>query len=163
MCFVGSWFPTLVGTSVQLRHSCCRWSFVTRRRLVQKTSHSRWMAVQQLVQYIIIRKDLIRDLGWPLGSVIAQGVHAAVAVNWKYRDDPLVYEYCSQESHQMHTVVLEATSEAKLLQLAEQLDGAHIQCVVWKEQPENMVTAIAVKPYPKEQVAPFLKHLRLCK
>jgi hypothetical protein len=69
MCFVGSWFPTLVGTSVQLRHSCCRWSFVTRRRLVQKTSHSRWMAVQQLVQYIIIRKDLIRDLGWPLGSV----------------------------------------------------------------------------------------------
>lgn len=30
--------------------------------------------------------------------MIAQGVHAAVAVNWKYRDDPLVYEYCSQES-----------------------------------------------------------------
>ncbi|GJQ11787.1 hypothetical protein GpartN1_g3578.t1 [Galdieria partita] len=121
------------------------------------------MSVEQLVQYIVVRKDLIKDFGWSLGSLIAQGVHAAIAVNWKYRDDPLVREYCTQESQQMHTVVLETSDEAKLLSLAEQLDEALIKCVVWKEQPENVSTAIAIKPYPKDQVASYLKHLRLCR
>ncbi|GJD10811.1 Putative peptidyl-tRNA hydrolase PTRHD1 [Galdieria sulphuraria] len=121
------------------------------------------MSMEHLVQYIIVRKDLIADFGWPLGSVIAQGVHAAIAVNWEYRDDPFVQAYCTQESQQMHTVVLETSNEAKLLALAEQLEGAHIKCVVWKEQPENVSTAVAIKPYPKEQVASYLKHLRLCR
>jgi hypothetical protein len=39
-------------------------------------------AVQQqdfIVQYIVLRKDLVDTLKWPLGSVISQACHAVVA------------------------------------------------------------------------------------
>lgn len=45
----------------------------------------------------------------------------------------------------MHTVVLETDNENKLLRLAEQLQGENVKFVVWKEQPENVATAIAIK------------------
>lgn len=32
----------------------------------------RIMATERLVQYIVVRKDLMRDFGWPLGSVCLQ-------------------------------------------------------------------------------------------
>jgi hypothetical protein len=32
-----------------------------------------------IVQYIIVRRDLLDELKWPTGSVISQGCHAAVA------------------------------------------------------------------------------------
>jgi len=43
---------------------------------------ARGAAQQQdfIVQYIVMRKDLVNTLKWPLGSVISQACHAVVAV-----------------------------------------------------------------------------------
>lgn len=46
-----------------------------------------------LLQYVVLRRDLIDS--WPLGSVVTQGCHAAVAAVWSNRDDPLTLDYCS--------------------------------------------------------------------
>ncbi len=32
-----------------------------------------------LAQYVVVRADLMKKLGWNVGSVVAQAVHAAVA------------------------------------------------------------------------------------
>lgn len=121
-----------------------------------------------LVQYVVVRRDLLEQ--WPTGSVIAQGVHASVSAVWTFREDDVTKEYCRQDVHQpvsaasqMHTVVLEAKNEDAVLKLAEKLEQNGIQHVVWKEQPENFVTALAAKPYPRSVVKPYFNKFRLFK
>jgi hypothetical protein len=50
--------------------------------------------VDTIAQYVVIRKDLVDALKWPLGSVLAQACHAAVAAVWSFRDHPHTLEYC---------------------------------------------------------------------
>ena len=50
-------------------------------------------AVDVLVQYVVLRRDLAD--AWPLGSVVAQGCHAAVAAVWAHRDHPDIAAYCA--------------------------------------------------------------------
>jgi peptidyl-tRNA hydrolase len=76
-----------------------------------------------LVQYIVVRSDLGKDKGWPLGSVIAQGAHAATKTLWELRDSENVKEYCGNVDS-MHKVVLGAKSEKQLSNSAEKLDEA---------------------------------------
>lgn len=58
-----------------------------------------------VVQYIVLRKDLVDTMKWPLGSVISQGCHAAVAAIWIHKDDPVTAEYCGTENlDNMHKV-----------------------------------------------------------
>lgn len=62
--------------------------------------------VDPIVQYIVLRKDLVDTMKWPLGSVISQGCHAAVAAIWLFKDDPVTAEYCSSENlDNMHKVI----------------------------------------------------------
>lgn len=57
-----------------------------------------------LVQYIVLRRDLIDT--WPLGSVVTQGCHAAVAAVWAHKDDDHTLEYCSPDNiDSMHKVI----------------------------------------------------------
>ncbi|GJN13140.1 hypothetical protein PR202_ga31477 [Eleusine coracana subsp. coracana] len=46
-----------------------------------------------LVQYVVLRRDL--EDAWPLGSVVAQGCHAAVAA---VRDHPDTAAYCDPDN-----------------------------------------------------------------
>lgn len=46
-----------------------------------------------IVQYIVLRRDLWKSEGWPLGSVVAQACHASTAALWIYKDDPITLEY----------------------------------------------------------------------
>lgn len=46
-----------------------------------------------VVQYVVLRRDLAD--AWPLGSVVAQGCHAAVAAVWAHRDHPDTAAYCA--------------------------------------------------------------------
>ena len=81
----------------------------------------------QLVQYVIVRGDLLRLLSWPTGAVIAQACHASTAVLWTYRNDPHTIEYTSELDH-MHKVVLEvrhATSVAFCSQMMVILFNLH--------------------------------------
>ena len=59
-----------------------------------------------LVQYVVLRADLWKDLDWPLGSIVAQACHAATAALWDSREEPFSQQYCSaaQLDH-MHKVM----------------------------------------------------------
>lgn len=51
-----------------------------------------------IVQYVVLRKDLWIDQGWPLGSVVAQACHASTAALWQSRDEDHTKQYCSSEA-----------------------------------------------------------------
>ncbi|CAM6088904.1 unnamed protein product [Calypogeia fissa] len=117
-----------------------------------------------IVQYIVIRKDLVEGLNWPLGSVISQGCHAAVAAIWLHKDDPVTQQYCAPDNlDNMHKVTLEVKGETQLRNLAQKLESGRIVHKLWIEQPENYATCLATKPYLKNEVASYFKKLKLCK
>lgn len=115
-----------------------------------------------LAQYVVIRKDLVESLKWPLGSVLAQACHAAVAAVWLHKDHPHTLQYCG-DLDSMTTVTLEVKGEAQLINLAEKLRDNGISYKLWIEQPEKFPTCLATKPYPKSEVAHYFKKLKLCK
>ncbi|GAB2285177.1 hypothetical protein Dimus_019629 [Dionaea muscipula] len=115
-----------------------------------------------LVQYVVLRRDLVNL--WPLGSVVTQGCHAAVAAVWCNKDDPCTLQYCSPGNlDSMHKVTLEVKGETQILNLSEKLKAGGIAHKLWIEQPENIPTCLATKPYPKSTVSSFFKKLKLCK
>ena len=59
----------------------------------------------RLVQYVVVRSDLVHKLSWPLGAVITQACHAATAaIHLNYGDaDTQLY---LAELDSMHKVVL---------------------------------------------------------
>ncbi|KAF2283553.1 hypothetical protein GH714_011970 [Hevea brasiliensis] len=115
-----------------------------------------------VVQYVVLRRDVIET--WPLGSVVTQGCHASVSAVWANKEDPDTLQYCSPENiDSMHKVTLEVKGEAQLLNLSEKLSAGGIAHKLWIEQPENIPTCLATKPYPKSIVALFFKKLKLCK
>ena len=117
-----------------------------------------------IVQFVVVRRDLLKDLEWPVGSVIAQACHACTAVIWTHREDEHVQQYLSDANiGSMHKVVKECKGETQLVNLAEKLKQEGIAHELWLEQPENFPTAVALKPYPREKVAPLLKKYQLFK
>lgn len=58
------------------------------------TAENEGKAGDPLAQYVVIRKDLVDSLKWPLGSVLAQACHAAVAAVWLHKDHPYTLLYC---------------------------------------------------------------------
>ncbi|KAI3468421.1 hypothetical protein Pfo_025084 [Paulownia fortunei] len=112
-----------------------------------------------LVQYVVLRRDLIDT--WPLGSLVTQGCHASVAAIWVNKDDPDTLLYCSPSNlDSMHKAI---KGEAQILNLSDKLKAGGITHKLWIEQPENIPTCLATKPYPKSSVSSFFKKLKLCK
>ncbi|KAJ6661148.1 hypothetical protein lerEdw1_015284 [Lerista edwardsae] len=121
------------------------------------------MAARTLVQYVVLRGDLRREpLSWPLGALVAQACHAALAVTHAHYQHPDTAVYLEQGGS-MRTVVLEAPDEPALTTLAETLQQNGIDHKMWIEQPENIATCIALRPYPKEAVHHHLKKFKLLK
>lgn len=60
----------------------------------------------QIVQYVLIRKDLISSLKWTLGALIAQACHACTATIHLFYEDQNTKEYL-KDLDNMHKVVLE--------------------------------------------------------
>ncbi|KAK4274349.1 hypothetical protein QN277_017581 [Acacia crassicarpa] len=115
-----------------------------------------------IVQYVVLRRDLIDT--WPLGSVVTQGCHASVYAIWSSKDDPHTVDYCRPEKiDSMHKVTLEVKGEPQILNLSEKLTSGGIVHKLWIEQPENIPTCLATKPYPKSMVSSYFKKLKLCK
>ena len=115
-----------------------------------------------IVQFVVVRRDLLKTMEWPVGSVIAQACHACLAVAWENKDDPDVIAYLAPENiASMHKVTKEVKGEPQILTLAEKLKSEGLAYKLWMEQPENIPTAIAVKPYPRSRVAPLLKKYQL--
>uniref|UniRef100_A0A1A8MN05 peptidyl-tRNA hydrolase n=2 Tax=Nothobranchius TaxID=28779 RepID=A0A1A8MN05_9TELE len=116
----------------------------------------------RLVQYIVVRSDLVHKLSWPLGAVITQACHAATAAVHLNYGDPDTQRYLA-ELDCMHKVVLGAPDEAALSGLSDSLTQAGVSHKLWIEQPENIPTCLALKPYPKETVQPLMRKFKLFK
>lgn len=67
-----------------------------------------------VVQYIIVRSDLLRDLAWSVGSLLAQACHASSAVLHLYKDDEYTKKYLADLDN-MHKVVLEVSNLKHLI------------------------------------------------
>lgn len=59
-----------------------------------------------LIQYVIVRSDLIKCLKWNIGALIAQACHAVTAVNHLNQDDAETQEYL-KNLDSMHKCVLQ--------------------------------------------------------
>ncbi|CAH8562186.1 unnamed protein product [Schistosoma turkestanicum] len=113
-----------------------------------------------LVQYIVLRRDLSTILNWPLGALIAQGCHAATAAIATYytHSDTMLY---LQALNSMHKIVLGVDNAEQLENIAKKLKDANIDCYLWIEQPENLCTALATRPYEKSIIQVYFKGLKL--
>ncbi|XP_015930761.1 putative peptidyl-tRNA hydrolase PTRHD1 [Parasteatoda tepidariorum] len=119
-------------------------------------------ACSQLVQYVVVRGDLLKECKWPVGALIAQACHATTAVLHTYYDDVHTQAYF-KDLDRMHKVILEAPDETSLWKLSSELETQDICHKIWIEQPENFPTCVACKPYPKDQIQKYFKQFKLFK
>jgi len=117
-------------------------------------------AASTIVQYVVVRTDLVTSLGWPLGALIAQGCHATSAVAHLFAQDPQTQQYFADLDN-MHKVVLGISGEEKIRNLAKKLEEGGVQHKLWIEQPENTPTCIATKPCAKTEVQQYFRKLQL--
>ncbi|KAJ8960625.1 hypothetical protein NQ318_013917 [Aromia moschata] len=117
------------------------------------------MSSSTIIQYVVVRGDLLKELKWPVGAVIAQACHAVSAVTHLFHDDDATQEYL-KDLDNMHKVVLEATDEKSLYDLRDKLEENGVKHKLWIEQPENIPTCLVAKPYPKEEVQKYFKKIQ---
>eukprot|EP00112_Aurelia_sp_Birch-Aquarium-sp1_P000842 Seg1080.5 transcript_id=Seg1080.5/GoldUCD/mRNA.D3Y31 product="putative peptidyl-tRNA hydrolase PTRHD1" protein_id=Seg1080.5/GoldUCD/D3Y31 len=116
----------------------------------------------RLVQYVVVRRDLLDSLSWPTGAVIAQACHACTAAIHLFYSEDSTKEYLS-DLDSMHKVVLEAKDKESLMSLSKKLLENDVDYKLWIEQPEDFPTCIATKPYPKDEIQKFFKKFKLYK
>ena len=68
-----------------------------------------------IVQYVIVRADLIKTLSWPVGALIAQACHATSAVIHNFYSHEDTQAYLSNLDN-MHKIVL-SVSQHKFLKI----------------------------------------------
>ncbi|XP_059473633.1 putative peptidyl-tRNA hydrolase PTRHD1 [Neocloeon triangulifer] len=120
------------------------------------------MGSNPIVQYVVVRGDLLSQLKWPVGAVLAQACHACTAVTHLFYEDEHMKEYLA-DLDSMRKIVLEAPSEDSLKNLAASLTEANVPHKLWIEQPENFPTCLATKPSPKLNVQEYFKKFKLFK
>jgi len=108
--------------------------------------------------YILLRKDLLTELKWPIGAVATQAAHAASACIWTFRDDPDVMAYMKDLEH-MRKVTLAIKDEAELRTMEEQLKSGGVQYYCWIE--DDQAVCIAIKPMERGSVSGLVRHLSL--
>jgi peptidyl-tRNA hydrolase len=91
-----------------------------------------------------------------------QTSHASVSAIVENYEDKLTQEYISKENiDNMHKVVLSVESEEEILETEKMLKEDKISYRIWREQPENIITALALKPYYKSTVSKYFKKFKL--
>ncbi|XP_034828621.1 putative peptidyl-tRNA hydrolase PTRHD1 [Maniola hyperantus] len=118
--------------------------------------------MSSLVQYVLLRSDLLKELGWSIGALVAQACHASTAVLHLYREDENTMNYLNDLDN-MHKVILEVPNKESLKKVAEKLKENSIDHKLWIEQPENIPTCLALKPYPKDEVKKYVGKFKLYK
>jgi peptidyl-tRNA hydrolase len=59
-----------------------------------------------IVQYVIVRKDVLKTFKWPVGALIAQACHACTAVIHVFYQNSDTQSYL-KDLDRMHKVILE--------------------------------------------------------
>ncbi|EIJ88737.1 hypothetical protein NEPAR06_1272 [Nematocida parisii] len=108
------------------------------------------------IQYVIARNDT----EFPQGATIAQAVHAVTLCHHEHFDAE--YLNYHKEGFSMRTAVLQSSKE-QMDELIKELKNREIKHSVWIEQPENIMTAVAIYPYEKDLLKgiPELRKLKL--
>jgi peptidyl-tRNA hydrolase len=111
-----------------------------------------------LVQYLILTERLTKE--WGMGPAIAQAAHAVSGCLAKYWTDESIQDYI-MDLPSMHKVILSVENVADLETLAESLRKGAVDFYAWREQPEDVCSALAIKPYEATFIKPYVKHLKL--
>ncbi|KAL3308682.1 hypothetical protein Ciccas_012782 [Cichlidogyrus casuarinus] len=106
--------------------------------------------------------DLLGKPGFSVGALITQGAHAAVAAIHKYQSCEETKAYLN-DLDSMHKITLAIPDETSIKELSDTLNSARIDHYLWMEMPENIPTALAIRPYPKEFVKDYFTKLKLFK
>ncbi len=109
-----------------------------------------------IVQYILLRTDLALSLG----ASAAQVAHASVAAIWTAREAAPTISYLDSLSS-MTKIILKCDDEVSLRSAAASLEAAGVSHHVWVEQPENVPTALATAPLPRDVLKPFFSSFKL--
>lgn len=106
-----------------------------------------------IVQYLFVVSD-IKSI--KKGSLIAQACHASIKAIHVYIDEVDTKEYLNSINN-MTTVVLKIKCEdiPNILSSLIELD-----LVEWTEQPENIVTCIALRPYKIQELDQYMDFIR---
>lgn len=94
-----------------------------------------------LKQIVIVRSDLPK---YTKGMLIAQGIHASIQAIQTFSSHPDTKEYV-RDLKDMTTVVLKSKSD-KFVELQTKLEELKVDFTVWNEMPENLKTAMALRP-----------------
>jgi len=114
-----------------------------------------------IVQYILLRRDLKKMKNYNDGAIIAQACHASNAILYQTINDDLTKSYFN-DLDRMNKIILSIDGgENELNQLNDLLKKNSIEHYLWIEQPENIPTAIAVKPYYKKDIEQFFSKYKL--
>nr|CAI5863934.1 unnamed protein product [Callosobruchus analis] len=111
-----------------------------------------------IVQYVIVRSDLLKELQWPVGALIAQACHAVTAA-------PIFSTRMNTHKRilKIWTICTKSSRRKKLDSIGQKLEENDVKHKLWIEQPENIPTCLVVKPYPKEEVQKYFKKFKLFK
>ena len=72
---------------------------ITFKKRIQK------MSAQGIVQYVLVRSDLCKTLGWPVGALVAQACHASTAAIHMFYEHEDTKKYLSDLDN-MHKIIL---------------------------------------------------------
>ncbi|CAG0884139.1 unnamed protein product [Cyprideis torosa] len=112
-----------------------------------------------LVQFVVLRKDLLTALRWPWGALVAQVMHATSAVSWKFCYDPIT-DHFEEHSTPEDIRVLQIDDEESLRALSAKLTESSLHHVLWNEQPEDIPTCIATRPAERNVAEKFFQGLQ---
>uniref|UniRef100_A0A915Q483 Phosphotyrosine protein phosphatase I domain-containing protein n=1 Tax=Setaria digitata TaxID=48799 RepID=A0A915Q483_9BILA len=110
------------------------------------------------IMYLILRSDLVTDLKWSFGAVVAQAAHAATACIWTFREDNDVVEYMNDIAR-LRKVTLKVPNESELRSIEKKLQDGNVDYYLWTE--DSMAVCIALKPQLKSFIEHHVKHLKL--
>jgi peptidyl-tRNA hydrolase len=110
--------------------------------------------------YVVIRKDLSKVLKWPIGAIINQACHAVTSVVNEFYEDKDMKEYLNNLST-MRKVTLQTEDEESLNKICNLLNENDKLYIKWIENPEEIFTCIATKPYSKQEIGDLLKECKL--
>ncbi|SBS87365.1 peptidyl-tRNA hydrolase PTRHD1, putative [Plasmodium malariae] len=86
----------------------------------------------------------------------------SIAVIAENIDDQIVKEYISAEKiNNMHKIILKVDDSNELKKLSSVLDKESLKYKIWIEYPENVLSAVAIKPYYKDTVKDYFKKYQL--
>ena len=111
------------------------------------------------IQYVLIITDNVA--GWPLGAIVAQGCHAVTACMAKFRELPEYQEYIADENIGQMRKALLACPLAKWSEIKSRLVTEKVNFIEWYEQPENVLTSVALVPGSKRLLKPVISELAL--